>query len=732
MRLEAQVPGPGAVRPTIVAPRAASPPNVDGHLDDAVWAEAARITEFVQRNPVEGAPATERTEVYVAYDSTNLYFAFYAHYSDPGLVRANRSDRDQFSQDDIISVYFDTFLDQQRAYVFTVNGYGVQGDSIAGAGGGDGGGFGGGGGGSGGGGGGIPRGDSSWDALFDAAGSLVSDGWTAEMAIPFKSLRYPARGDDEPHRWGFQIARSIQSKNESVVWAPVTRAIAGFVRQMGTLEGLTNLSTSRNLELLPTFTALQIGSLDRTTGAFVQDDVRPEGGVNVKYGVTSDLIANFTFNPDFSQIESDQPQIEVNQRFPLFYSELRPFFIEGQETFDTRGEINLVHTRTIIDPRYGGKLTGRMGRASVGVLVANDEAPGKVTDSADPAFDRSAQFVIGRFRYDWSPGSYVGALLTDREFLDSYSRGGAVDGRFRLGRTDELEFRVGQSWRRLDDGTERRGATYDLGLSHNGRNLDYTVRHFSVEPEFGTDTGFVRRVNTRRTRGQMGYRWWPEGWIVNWGPDFTYERNYDFDGVLDDEGGGLRTEVQFARNIRVNVGTDRYMERYGGIEFWKWNRQVFGQVGTSRRVSFGGGFNSGDQIRFIETPFLGRARGGRFFLNVVPFSRLRSNLNVNYSRLIDPRNGADVFSVKIFRSQTTYQFTERLLLRGIYQYNTLTTAFDANVLLTYRVNAGTVFFVGYDDHYKQGNQLDAGLFPTDALRQTNRAFFTKLSYLFRY
>ena len=705
---------------------------MDGLLDDEVWSQAIRITDFVQRNPIEGAPATENTEVLVAYDSANLYFAFYAHYSDPGLIRANRSDRDQFSQDDTISVYFDPFLDQQRAYVFTVNGYGVQGDSIIGGGGGGGdGGFGGGGGG-GGGAGGIPRGDSSWDALFDSAASLVADGWTAEVVIPFKSLRYPARGDDEPHRWGFQIARSIGSKNESVVWAPVTRAISGFVAQMGGLQGMTGLSTSRNLELLPTFTAIQLGALDGTRGEFVQDDVQPAAGVGIKYGLTSDLIADFTFNPDFSQIESDQPQIQVNQRFPLFYPELRPFFLEGQEVFDTRGEINLLHTRTIIDPRYGGKVSGKVGRTSLGVLVANDEAPGKVEDTTDPAFEQRAQFFVGRVRYDVKPGSYIGGLLSDREFLDSSSRVGAVDGRFRLGQTDTVDFRLAQSWSRDEQGAERAGATYDIDLNHNGRNLDFSVGHASVAPDFRTATGFVRRTDTRPTQGQASYRWWPQAWVLNWGPDLNYGRNYDFDGVLQDENVGLGANVQFARNIRVNAGLERGMERYLGIPFWKSRRQLFGQVGTSRRIQFGGGFNWGDQIRFIGAPYLGRTTGGRFFVSVLPFSRLRSNLNVNLSRFVDPRDGSEVFDVKIFRSQTTYQFTARLLLRSILQYNTLDKTFDANLLLTYRVNSGTVFLVGYDDHYRQDTKLAAVLSPTGVFRQTNRALFTKVSYLFRY
>ena len=152
--------------------------------------------------------------------------------------------------------------------------------------------------------------------------------------------------------------------------------MAGFLTQMGLLDGLTNLSTSRNLEILPTLTAIRYGSLDASTGSF-EEATQPEGALNVKYGVTPNLTADFTYNPDFSQIESDTPQIEVNQRYPLFFPELRPFFLEGQEVFTLPGQINLLHTRTIVDPRYGAKLTGKVGNTTLGILVANDEAPGK-------------------------------------------------------------------------------------------------------------------------------------------------------------------------------------------------------------------------------------------------------------------------------------------------------------------------------------------------------------------
>jgi hypothetical protein len=340
--------------------------------------------------------------------------------------------------------------------------------------------------------------------------------------------------------------------------------------------------------------------------------------------------------------------------------------------------------------------------------------------------------MVGRVRYDLFPGSYVGAIVTDREFLESYSRVGGFDAKLRLGRTDDLEFRFAQSWTRQVDGLELSGATYDVAFRHNGRNLDYGFNHDTVAPGFRTDTGFVLRTDTRRSRANVGYRWWPENRVINnWGPDLAYERNYNFEGDLDDEDVILSGVVQFTNSIRVWAALNREMERYLGVRFRKWRPNVFANVNTSRHVSVGGWINWGDQIRYDVDPFLGRGRGGRLFLNFLPSSRLRNNFSIDYSQLADPRNGAEVFNVKIYRSLTTYQFTSRLLVRNILEYDTLERTFDANLLCTYRVNAGTVFFVGYDDHYRQGDRLALPFLTTSAFRQTNRAFFTKLSYQFR-
>ena len=716
---EARVAGAAAGGyPTVRATRAAASPIIDGLLDDAVWNDAVLVNQFVQTSPLDGAPATEDTEVWIAYDRSNLYFGFYAHYTDTSLIRANRVDRDRAGRDDWIAVMFDTFLDQQRAYRFSVNGYGVQGDAIINAGRGNRGPPGGG-------------GDSSWDALFYSGGRLVEDGWTAEMSIPLKSLRYPGRGDGE-HRWGFQITRTIQSKDETVVWSPVSRDIAGFLSEMGVLDGVTGLSTSRNLEILPTFTGVQVGELNEETGGFVNDDLSPDLGLNVKYGVTSDLTADFTVNPDFSQIESDRPQIAVNQRFPLFFPELRPFFLEGREIFDTAGSVNLVHTRTIVDPRFGGKLTGKAGDVTLGVLVANDEAPGKRDDATDPGFEQNAQFFMGRARYDLYSESYVGAIFTDREFLDSYSRVAGVDGRLRLGATHGVQFAAVTSANRDEAGIEKTGPMFDVNFGRNSRNLNYRVSYNSIDPDFATQTGFVRRVDTRRLNTNVSYSWWPEGTIINWGPNFSYLRNLDHQGVLQDEDFSGGVNVRFTNNIFVRASTRREMERFNDIEFRKTRYSVNGNVNASRWISFNVGANWGNQVRFIDDPFLGRSSSYDFRVTWLLTSRLRTNLSLDTSRFVDVRTNLEEFDIKIWRTFTTYQFTERLFVRNINEYNTFDRTVGFNLLVTYRVNAGTVFFIGYDDRLEEGFRIDEERFTTSDLERTRRAFFTKFQYLFRY
>jgi len=713
-----------AGRPKLQVFRVAEPPVLDGRLDDAAWQGAAKVSQFTQQNPREGAPATELTEVWVGYDSQHLYLAIYAHYSDVTQMRANRVDRDQTRRDDRVSIYLDTFLDQQRAYRFSVNGYGVQGDAIMNVGGG------GGRGGPGGGGGDFRGEDDSWDALFRTAGGPVADGWVVEVAIPFKSLRYPSRKDGDTHRWGFQILRNIEGKDEDLAWSPISRSNPGFLTQMGVLHGMSNLSTSRNLEILPTLTTVQFGSLDSDTGAYDNHDVDPDFGVNLKYGLTTNLTADFTYNPDFSQIESDRPQIEVNQRFPVFYSEQRPFFLEGQEIFDT--SINLVHTRTIVDPQFGAKLTGKVGSTNIGILVADDEAPGRLDDVGDPLYGANSHNLIARVRRDLYAESFIGAIVTDREFGPSYSRAVGVDGRFRLANVYRLSFMAAATDLEDLEGDARSGTAFQANFNRSGRSLSYSINHSSYSPDFETQSGFIRRTDQRDTQVNTSYTFWPESWVLSWGPRAQYSRNYDFDGILQDEEFEVGLNGRFARSIGFRANATRQMERYADIDFNKWRYSFGGDANFSRTFSFGGNWHWGDGIRYEDDPFLGRTRGGFLSVTARPMSRLEANLTVNFSRFVDPRTDTEVFDVKIYRTRFTYQITRRLQLRNISEYDSYDGKFGINLLGTYRINSGTVFFIGYDDRYRRRYNLNPDLWDTRAFERTGRSFFMKFAYLFRY
>ena len=705
-------------RPTLTAVRAAQAPAIDGRLDDAIWRTAALIDTFVQEEPMEGAPATEKTEVRVAYDNQKVYFGIYAHYSDVGLRRANRSDRDKLDNDDTVTVTLEPFLDYLRGYSFAVNGYGVQRDSMI-----------------------VvqnatsdPGGNTSFNALYDSGGQLVDDGWTAEIAIPIKSLRYPSRKAGEAHRWGFQVRREIKSKDEFDVWSPVSRNNPNYLAQIGMLTGMTDFSTQHNFELLPTFTAASSSRLNTTSGEHATDNAK-DAGVGLKYGINSNLTFDFTYNPDFSQIESDTQQIDINQRFPLQYPELRPFFLEGQEIFNVVGMPRAVETRKIVEPRYGAKLSGKIGnRTSIGLLLADDEAPGKTDTIFDPAYGKKAQDALARVKYDIYRNAHVGGLFTNRQFMNNYSRLAAFDTALPFAATRNIGYRFYKS-EQDENSVRKSGWAMEATVRQNARNLNWGAVSTWLSPEFASQLSFVRRVNTIENRYNVSYRWWPESWIRNWGPGFNIGWLNDYDRILQNSTDwDPSVSFTFAKNITLSTNIARTMELYRGIDFHKTNWTVSGRVNTSQKVLLSANFTNGDEIRFIANPFLGRLMEYGLTATFRPYSRLQSVLKLDGNRFRDPVNHAQEFHVKIMRSTTTYQFTPRLLVRNITELNaglgSNHTLFE-NILVTYRVNSGTVFYLGYDDRYKEGNAVNAQIFSDPTYQRTNRAIFTKIQYLFR-
>ena len=499
-------PRAGAGRPVVTAMRAAQAPAIDGRLDDAIWRTAPLLDAFVQEEPVEGAAATEQTEVRVAYDNEKVYFGIYAHYSDVTQRRVNRSDRDKLDNDDTVTITLEPFLDYLRGYSFSVNGYGVQNDSMI-----------------------VVQnaqstagGDRNYNALYYSGGQLTDDGWTAEIAIPIRSLRYPSRKAGEAHRWGFQVRRVVKSKDEFDVWSPVSRNDPNFLGQIGTLTGMSDFSTQRNFELLPTFTASSQGRLDPSTGEYTTVN-GSDAGIGLKYGISSNLTFDFTYNPDFSQVESETQQIDINQRFPLNFAELRPFFLEGREIYEIAGRPQAVQTRRIVDPRYGAKLTGKVGsKTSIGLFLADDEAPGKV-DPLDAAYGQKAQNVLGRVKYDLYRNSHVGMIFTDREIVnssgpmrDDYSRLLGTDLALRMGETGNFGYRFYKSDRE-ELGVRKTGWATEMSIRQNGRHFSWASIQNALSPNFGNQLSFIERVDAIAWMPQVGYQWFPEDWIRTWG-----------------------------------------------------------------------------------------------------------------------------------------------------------------------------------------------------------------------
>src|SRR5205823_2864534 len=357
-------------------PRFEKAPLIDGKLDDEVWTHAVVLKDFYQTQPGDNIAPTKPTEVLLGYDAKFLYVALHC-YDEPDKIRATIPKRDNIWNDDYVGILFDTFNDGRKAYEFDFSPLGVQADGIWTDGQGE---------------------DFNPDFVFESKGILTSDGWTVEAAIPFKSLRYVA-GKDK--LWGAHFWRRIKRfNNELDMWMPISRDVSSWLAQEGHLAGLEGISTERTLELIPSLTLSETGKRKATLtpdqvnagmkdpGRFVNESVKFDPGLTGKFSITPNVTLDFAINPDFAQVESDQLVVTANQRFPIFFSEKRPFFLEGIDIFNT--QIAAVHTRTIIDPDYAVKLTGKVDRNTFGLLLASDNGPGNFSPedrlTADPRF----------------------------------------------------------------------------------------------------------------------------------------------------------------------------------------------------------------------------------------------------------------------------------------------------------------------------------------------------------
>ena len=439
---------------------------IDGVLTDTAWQRAARLTGFHQYEPVDGRPAEERTEVLVFYSKDALHFGIVAHARNPSSIRATLADRDNIDTDDRIVIFLDTFNDRRRAFIFGVNPLGVQLDGVRTEGA-------------------VSAGnifggsiDYNPDYFFESKGRLTDSGYVVEIRIPFKSLRFPtAKGAQQ---WGLNIVRNNASTGYTDTWTDARRAGASFLAQSGTMTGMENVERGVVTEIQPFVTTSLRGEIDPATGSFARGDVKPDAGANLRFGFPA-LSLDATFNPDFSQVESDAGLVTVNERFALFFPEKRPFFLEGIELFSTPGQ--LVYTRRIASPLAGAKLTGKVGRYSIAYLSALDQLRG-----------RDALFNVARARMDVGSSSLAGVTLTDRRLPGTFNTVASSDMRYVFGRLYYFEPQLAWSWtKRLTDATAHAAPLFKLELDRTGRAWGFNYRVDGVGDGFDSDAGFVPR-----------------------------------------------------------------------------------------------------------------------------------------------------------------------------------------------------------------------------------------------
>jgi hypothetical protein len=742
-------------------PRIEATVRIDGVLDESPWSRAARLTGFSQYRPADGRPAEDSTEVLVWYAPDAIYFgirAFERHGG--GAVRATLANRDNIDADDRVQLLLDTYADHRRALLFAVNPLGVQEDGVwsdgveASAGG--------------------PQAGGRFDAtidlnpdfVFESRGHVTPDGFEVEVRIPFKSLRYQSA---DPQSWGLQIDRVIQHSGYEDTWTPAVRASASFLIQSGRLTGLTGLHRGLVMDLTPEFTTKVNGS----PGATAYDyNTEPDIGGTLRWGVTENLSLTAAANPDFSQVEADVGQVTANARFPLFFPEKRPFFLEGLEQYDSPNR--LIYTRRVVQPLGGAKLTGKIGGTNVAYLAAVDDRDQSFTGS-HPIYN------VLRVRRDLGASSTAGLVYTDRVDGSDYNRVAGADLRAVWRKLWFSQAQVVGSWTR-DAAGARAGTLWDLTLfDRTGRAYGNHGEIQGVSPDFVAGSGFVPRTDYVQARLFNRFSWYGEaGALVEqvstfigldplWRyDDFLHLRSTIEGGLSDTWTASLRGGWSVSFNFSDNQQRfDR--AAYAGYATDSAGTPFVTPHGLYNLLGASMGLNTPNRpltlalnVGYGASPIFAEAAEGREFdaqatLTWRPTQAARIEALWTHQRITRARDRSRFSTANIPRVKLEYQLTRAIFFRYVGQYfaqrrdalvdprtgaalvldsaaqqrvgpagPSVVNSFRNDFLFSYRPTPGTVLFLGYGASLTEQNA-----FRFRDLSRTGDGFFIKGSYLFR-
>ena len=699
---------------------------VDADLDDVGWADAASTDFFLEIQPGENVDPPDPTEVKVTYDSKNLYVAFMA-YSDPDDIRATLQKRDQAWRDDFVAIIIDAYGDANAAVMVGSNPLGVQMDA-------------------------LNQGqddDDSYDIIYESAGKITDNGFQVEMAIPFSSLSFPKKKIQE---WKVTFFRSFpRDARHMVTWGGLDRSNQCWLCQLGTLKGIQGIEQKGKLEFLPTLIGSQSSELDENN-ALKKGSSEGEVSMGIKYSLSSDRVAEIAINPDFSQVEADEEQIDVNTTFALNYQEKRPFFNEGADLTDT--PVSVVYTRSINNPTGVGRIINRGQKDSWLLLSALDEDSPYIVPGEEQSFTSmgSKSFSnIFRYKRSLNEGSFLGLIATDRRMVDNQGSGSVVgfDSRYRFNDTYQVEFQsVFSRTQEPNDSLLISSATFGDnhtftfdGESFSGNALklefDRNTEHWRMEvgydhrtPTFRAENGFVTNANNRRIFGQSLWIYFPNNFFsqVLGGVHAGVEHN--FDGVQKAKYIALFSNLAMPRQTRLNVNYVRRMQyRFKDTELnGTYDIRINLNSQFSERYQFG--TNIGRHVapvRFLEVPEEGRLAVLEFWTRMQASDRLNVGLSYNSQKMTTMDRKTDYFSGYTATLRASYQHNKSLGFKVLTQYNDFSKDFQIQPLLTYQPSPFTIFYIG-----STSNQNVDGL-AFDNIQNgmlTDRQYFMKIQYLF--
>ncbi|HIE26914.1 TPA: hypothetical protein EYP66_06480, partial [Candidatus Poribacteria bacterium] len=678
--------------------------ELDGEFNEFDWQKAKPISQFVQVEPDEGKPITQPMEVRVLYDDENIYLGFTCFDSEISKLVANEMRRDarDLHENDNVYVLLDTYNDRRSGFFFRINALGAMQDSAI-----------------------TNSGDSmnrNWDAVWACRAKIKEDRWTVEVAIPFSQLRF---NHSDKMTWGMNVGREIIRNQETSIWVPVPKSYGGMAKyrtsNLGVLAGLEGIYPSRHLEVLPYI----LPGVSRTSESETEVNHVFDIGLDVKYGITSNLTGDLTFNTDFAQVEADEERVNLT-RFSLFFPEKRPFFLEGAGMFDfgiprtsfrRPPPLLLFYSRRIgleeghaVPIITGGKVTGKIGPYNVGLLnVLTDEfhTDKSVTDPDEIVAVPRTNYSVLRVKRDIFRGSSIGLIAINKQDSQEYNRASGFDFSYRP--IDNLDV-LGMWARTFEKGASEQNSAWYFGSRWRTNLFRLEGSYTDIGENFNPEVGFVRRKGVRRIRGETRYTPWPGVFGIRriwFGPEFDYILNQD--NRLETSDISLVNWFEFERGGWLSFFVQRTFERLDEdfeiregiiIPADEYNFNSFrSTISTdeSRMISGEFGVNFGDF-------FNGRRRGFDIEASFKPSGRFSLESQYEFNRVILPDGS---FNANAFSSRVNYSFSTTLFAKLFAQWNNDSNIISTNFLLNYIYRPGSnLFFVFNQTYDSGGNKIE--------------------------